>query len=159
MQPPFFTIEASPFPGAAPTSKKMLARRVAFALALLPIAASLHAPNSLHLASPKSSDGSASALRSKTASLLALTHGQRVASNGSQLQALRGGAGSTPLLGCIGSLVKNIVGSGVLSLAGAVAAFSDEPTAVYPALAIALVAGVLSAYCFALVGRTCEITG
>ena len=75
-----------------------------------------------------------------------------------QVQALRGG-GSTPLGGCIGSLVKNIVGSGVLALAGAVAAFSDEPKMVYPAIAIAFVTGLMSAYCFALVGRTCMLTG
>jgi len=34
--------------------------------------------------------------------------------------------GQTPLLGCVTNLVKNIVGSGVLCLAGAVAVFSDN---------------------------------
>jgi hypothetical protein len=139
-----------------------LARRLALSAALLPIAAALHAPRSLDLASPKFGDGLLAPTQSKTTSLLAATRGPFAASTHGkfgQVQALRGGAGNTPLLGCIGSLVKNIVGSGVLSLAGAVAAFSDQPNAIYPALAIALVAGVMSAYCFALVGRTCQITG
>ena len=145
------------------TRKMSFARRLALSAALLPLAAALHAPRSLELASPPFSDGLRAPMQSKTPSLLASTRGHMAASSsgnfGARLQALRGGAGNTPLVGCIGSLVKNIVGSGVLSLAGAVAAFSDQPNAIYPALAIALVAGVMSAYCFALVGRTCRLTG
>ena len=132
--------------------------RLALSFALLPLAAALHAPLSMDLASPKFGDAATLSALAKNSLLLNPTRVQHPASSKAPLQALRGG-GNTPLLGCIGSLVKNIVGSGVLTLPGAVAAFSDEPKMIHPAAAIALIAGLMSAYCFALVGRTCALTG
>lgn len=58
------------------------------------------------------------------------------------------------------NLVKNIMGSGVLSLAAGVAAFSNNPSAWFPAAAF-LVAplGLMSGYSFYLWGKLCEETG
>jgi amino acid permease len=57
------------------------------------------------------------------------------------------------------NLVKNIVGAGVLSLPAGVAAFGDAPSALLPAIGITVFVGYLSAYCFALIGRVCSVTG
>jgi hypothetical protein len=51
------------------------------------------------------------------------------------------------------------VGSGVLCLAGSVAAFSDQPKMLVAALGIALGFAVVAAYCFSLIARTCHMTG
>ena len=67
--------------------------------------------------------------------------------------------GQTPLFGCIMNLVKNIVGSGVLCLAGAVAAFSDSPAMLGPALAVALFFAMVAGYSFQLIAKTCQLTG
>ncbi|KAJ1622945.1 transmembrane amino acid transporter protein-domain-containing protein, partial [Pavlovales sp. CCMP2436] len=57
------------------------------------------------------------------------------------------------------NLVKAVVGSGVLSLPAAVAAFSSSKAAVAPSVAILIIAAAISGYCFALVARTCAATG
>jgi len=57
------------------------------------------------------------------------------------------------------NLVKAIVGSGVLSLPAAVAAYSSSRAAIGPAVLLLSLAAGLSAYCFALVARTCAATG
>ena len=51
------------------------------------------------------------------------------------------------------------MGSGVLCLAGSVAAFSDQPKMLVVALGVALGFAVIAAYCFALIARTCQMTG
>lgn len=58
------------------------------------------------------------------------------------------------------NLVKNIMGSGVLSLAAGVAAFSNNPSAWFPAAALLVTPlGLLSGYSFFLWGKLCEETG
>lgn len=57
------------------------------------------------------------------------------------------------------SLVKNIVGAGILALPAGVAAVSDAPAALVPASLAAVAMGCASGYSFALVARACELTG
>lgn len=57
------------------------------------------------------------------------------------------------------SLVKNVVGAGVLALPACVAAYSDSPRALVPAILMVLAMGCASAYTFALLARACEMTG
>ena len=56
------------------------------------------------------------------------------------------------------NLIKNIVGAGVLSLPAGIAAFSDSKAAVLPAVGMVAGMGILSMYCFVLIGRLCEMT-
>jgi amino acid permease len=58
------------------------------------------------------------------------------------------------------SLVKSIVGGGVLALPAAVSALGDNPTTVLP-VAVALIAamGVINAFYFSLIGKVCSWTG
>lgn len=56
------------------------------------------------------------------------------------------------------NLVKNIVGSGMLSLPAGVAAYSASPKGLVPALACALLLALLSAYGFVLTGDACKRT-
>mmetsp|Transcript_92813 Transcript_92813/g.189058 ORF Transcript_92813/g.189058 Transcript_92813/m.189058 type:complete len:490 (+) Transcript_92813:165-1634(+) len=56
------------------------------------------------------------------------------------------------------NLVKGIVGAGVLSLPAGIAAFSDAPGGVVPAVSLIAIIGGLSAYGFALIGRCCAYT-
>jgi len=57
------------------------------------------------------------------------------------------------------SLVKSIVGAGVLSLPYGVAAFGNSPRALIPAVSLIALMGILSAYTFGLIGRVCQRTG
>eukprot|EP00316_Scyphosphaera_apsteinii_P008303 CAMPEP_0119346798 /NCGR_PEP_ID=MMETSP1333-20130426/108191_1 /TAXON_ID=418940 /ORGANISM="Scyphosphaera apsteinii, Strain RCC1455" /LENGTH=452 /DNA_ID=CAMNT_0007359317 /DNA_START=187 /DNA_END=1545 /DNA_ORIENTATION=- len=57
------------------------------------------------------------------------------------------------------NLAKNIVGSGVLALAGGVAAFSGSPIALLPAITILLFLGMCSGYSFAIIARVGEAVG
>lgn len=66
-----------------------------------------------------------------------------------------GGATVTQL---IFNLVKGIVGAGVLSLPAGIAAFSDAPGGIVPAVSLITLIGGLSAYGFALIGRCCAYT-
>lgn len=56
------------------------------------------------------------------------------------------------------SLVKSIVGSGVLALPAGIAALGDSPEMIPYAMGIILIIGVLNTYFFFLVGRICEET-
>jgi amino acid permease len=56
------------------------------------------------------------------------------------------------------NLVKGIVGAGVLSLPAGIAAFSNAPGGVIPAVSLIAIIGGLSAYGFALIGRCCAYT-
>ncbi|KAG5192010.1 transmembrane amino acid transporter protein-domain-containing protein [Tribonema minus] len=66
--------------------------------------------------------------------------------------------GKAEVGGSIFNLVKNIVGSGILALPGGVAAFSHARGAVVPASVLILLLGLLSGYCFSLIGRACAAT-
>eukprot|EP00281_Chroomonas_sp_CCMP1168_P024784 CAMPEP_0206238452 /NCGR_PEP_ID=MMETSP0047_2-20121206/14827_1 /ASSEMBLY_ACC=CAM_ASM_000192 /TAXON_ID=195065 /ORGANISM="Chroomonas mesostigmatica_cf, Strain CCMP1168" /LENGTH=515 /DNA_ID=CAMNT_0053662997 /DNA_START=70 /DNA_END=1618 /DNA_ORIENTATION=+ len=68
-------------------------------------------------------------------------------------------AGDTPMANCVVNLMKNIVGSGVLCLAGGVAVMTDTPAMVIVGLGVALAFSLIAGYCFALVGRVSKITG
>ena len=57
------------------------------------------------------------------------------------------------------NLAKNIVGAGVLSLPAGIAACSASKKAAVPACGLIAGLGLISAYCFALVGRACAATG
>lgn len=57
------------------------------------------------------------------------------------------------------NLAKNIVGAGVLSLPSGIAACSASKGAALPACGLIAGLGLISAYCFALVGRACAVTG
>jgi hypothetical protein len=67
--------------------------------------------------------------------------------------------GTATIPNLIFSLVKSIVGAGVLSLPAGIAMFGDAPSAVIPAVILIATIGVLSGYGFALIGRVCSLTG
>jgi amino acid permease len=67
-----------------------------------------------------------------------------------------GGGASVPTI--VFSLVKSIVGAGVLGLPAGVAAVGSTPLALVPAVALTAGIGFLSAYCFGLIGRVCSYT-
>ncbi len=58
----------------------------------------------------------------------------------------------------ISNLLKNIVGSGGLSIPGGIAAFANAPSAIWPSVAVIWIMGVANAYSFSLLGRICAIT-
>lgn len=68
------------------------------------------------------------------------------------------GTGTATIANEILNLVKNIVGSGGLSLPAGIAAFGNHPTAVIPALGVILAMGILNAYSFSLLGRVCSVS-
>lgn len=57
------------------------------------------------------------------------------------------------------NMVKNIVGSGMLSLPAGVAAFSGSRMAIAPSLSFCLLFGLISAYAFTLIADACKRTG
>lgn len=66
--------------------------------------------------------------------------------------------GSATVTELIFNLIKGIVGAGVLSLPGGIAAWGSAPMAVVPAVALIAAIGGLSGYGFALIGRCCAYT-
>jgi hypothetical protein len=56
------------------------------------------------------------------------------------------------------NLIKNIVGSGGLSLPAGIAAFGNAPSAIIPAILVILLMGIVNAYSFSLLGRVCSVT-
>jgi hypothetical protein len=56
------------------------------------------------------------------------------------------------------NLVKSIVGAGVLGLPAGIATFGSTKLALVPSIVLISVIGVLSGYCFSLVGRICAYT-
>jgi len=54
------------------------------------------------------------------------------------------------------NLAKSIVGAGVLSLPSGIAFFADEKAALIPASIMTLVMGIVAAYSFSLIGKSCE---
>lgn len=68
------------------------------------------------------------------------------------------GTGTASIANEIINLVKNIVGSGGLSLPAAIAAFGNAPSALLPAIVVILIMGFINAYSFSLLGRVCSVT-
>lgn len=69
-----------------------------------------------------------------------------------------GGSATVPNLTV--SLVKAIVGSGILALPAGVASLGNDPSAVViPSIALIVFAGSMNAFFFALIGRVCYMTG
>ncbi len=58
----------------------------------------------------------------------------------------------------ISNLLKNIVGSGGLSIPGGIAAFANAPSAMWPSVVVIWIMGIANAYSFSLLGRICAIT-
>ena len=56
------------------------------------------------------------------------------------------------------NLVKSIVGAGVLGLPAGVAAFGSTKLALIPSVILISIIGMLSGYCFSLIGRICAYT-
>lgn len=57
------------------------------------------------------------------------------------------------------NIVKTIVGVGVLSIPAGIAAFGNEKSAIFPAIAIITAIGSLSGFGFAIIGKVCAYTG
>ena len=68
------------------------------------------------------------------------------------------GEQSASILNEIFNLIKNIVGSGGFSLPAAIAAYGNNPSALYPAAVLIVVMGIINAYTFSLLGRICCLT-
>jgi len=58
----------------------------------------------------------------------------------------------------ISNLLKNIVGSGGLSIPGGIACFANAPSAMWPSIVVIWIMGIANAYSFSLLGRICAIT-
>jgi hypothetical protein len=56
------------------------------------------------------------------------------------------------------NLVKNIVGSGGLSLPAGIGAWANAPSALCPALVLIAIMGLVNAYSFSILGRVCAVT-
>lgn len=96
---------------------------------------------------------------------------QHLVKNGASSVKARGVSIPSPTLGSnkqmtdgasisnmIFNLVKSIVGAGVLGLPAGVAAFGSTNLALIPSIALIGIIGMLSGYCFSLIGRTCAYT-
>ncbi len=67
--------------------------------------------------------------------------------------------GTSGISSSIFNLGKTILGAGVLSLPSGIAAFTDSVNGIIPALGALIVVGVVSAYSFNSIGKTCERFG
>jgi amino acid permease len=67
-------------------------------------------------------------------------------------------AGTATVSNEILNLLKNIVGSGGLSLPAGIAAFGNAPSAILPSLLVIFVMAIINAYSFSLLGRVCSVT-
>ena len=56
------------------------------------------------------------------------------------------------------NLVKCVVGAGVLSLPGGIAAFADSPRALLPASLLVSIVGTVSGHCLSMIGGICAYT-
>jgi amino acid permease len=84
---------------------------------------------------------------------------KKLINDDADMQVLQGnGTASIPNLTT--SLVKSIVGSGVLALPAGVATLGDSPTKVIlPAILLIVAIGIINAFMFSLIGRVCGLTG
>ena len=55
------------------------------------------------------------------------------------------------------NLAKSVIGAGVLSLPSGIAYFSDSPFAILPASVLCATMGVVAAYSFSLIGKSCDL--
>lgn len=99
------------------------------------------------------------ALKPSTAPSLPLVGRQQHKKSASELLAAGKSQGTSDMTTSTANLVKSIIGSGVLSLPVGIAAFSSSKSALLPACLIMTVIGIISAYCFIMVGRVVESTG
>ena len=67
-------------------------------------------------------------------------------------------AGTATITNEIVNLLKCLVGSGVLGLPSGIAACANSPKAILPVSLLVLVVGIMSGYCFSLIGRICTYT-
>jgi hypothetical protein len=67
-------------------------------------------------------------------------------------------AGTATVSNEILNLLKNIVGSGGLSLPAGISAFGNAPSAILPSLLVIFVMALINAYSFSLLGRVCSVT-
>lgn len=72
------------------------------------------------------------------------------------LGAAAGPAGSSSVTSSIFNLGKTILGAGVLSLPFGVAVFADSKQGLYPASALLVLMGLMSAYSFYSIGKACD---
>ena len=68
------------------------------------------------------------------------------------------GTGTASVGNEILNLLKNIVGSGGLSLPAGIAAFGNIPSAILPSLVVIFVMAIINAYSFSMLGRVCSVT-
>lgn len=76
--------------------------------------------------------------------------------NNNKQEVLSGGTATIP--NEIVNLVKCLVGAGVLGLPAGIAACANSPGALLPASFITLLVGIMTGYCFSLIGRVCSYT-
>lgn len=67
-------------------------------------------------------------------------------------------AGTATITNEIINLLKCLVGSGVLGLPSGIAACANSPKAILPASILTVVVGIMTGYCFSLIGRICKYT-
>jgi hypothetical protein len=85
-------------------------------------------------------------------------HDHAEASSRCHFEAKDWETGNASILNEILNLVKNIVGSGGLSLPAGIAAFANNPSALIPSTLVIIIMGLLNAYSFSLLGRVCAET-
>ncbi|CAN0349134.1 unnamed protein product [Pylaiella littoralis] len=83
---------------------------------------------------------------------------QTMSGGGADGQAAGDEADKAGMSASVFNLAKNILGAGMLSLPSGVAAFSDSRKAIVPAAAAIAALGLVSAYTFVLIGRSCADT-
>ena len=81
-----------------------------------------------------------------------------IAAGGAAEEAEASGKGGATIPNLTVSLVKGIVGAGVLSLPSGIAAFGDSPSALVPAMVLIAMIGGMSAYSYSLLGRTASLS-
>jgi len=96
--------------------------------------------------------------RTKTDQVLYMTSDAAAVSSEAEESGSNSNDGDATVTQLIFNLVKGIVGAGVLSLPAGIAAFSNAPGGVIPAVSLIAIIGGLSAYTFALIGRCCAYT-
>ncbi|RYH30910.1 hypothetical protein EON65_03950 [archaeon] len=64
--------------------------------------------------------------------------------------------GSSTISTSVFNLAKTILGAGVLSLPFGVAAFTDSPQGLIPAIILIVLMGIMSAYSFSSIGKACH---
>jgi len=108
---------------------------------------------------PRVGDAESPVLRASSPRLKQLQQRGRASSLLTAAGGASSSSGTATVSASIINLSKNIVGSGILALAGGVAAFSASPAGVYPALLVLFFLGGVSGYSFALIARVGDEVG